>query len=172
MAEITTIVESLKALNTKLGGSGSSASTKADALKDIYVTLGGNASDVEEVSTVTEMIQKVTEVASGGGGGGDFTTVSCTIIVTDTYDDYQCFAHGATIATVPGYGDFIGLIMPTAKGQTGNCELIFSSQDTCCLKLTDTHNAPITNAVCSGAVEYSEAYGAYVYTGDFTLTVS
>lgn len=85
MAEITTIVESLKALNTKLGGSGSSASTKADVLKDIYVTLGGNASDVEEVSTVTEMIQKVTEVVSGGGGG---EAPVCTLtIVNNTGDD-------------------------------------------------------------------------------------
>lgn len=44
--------------------------TTVQSLKGLYVKLGGNAADVAEVSTETEMIQKITDVASSGGGGG------------------------------------------------------------------------------------------------------
>lgn len=56
--------------------------TVADSLKGLYAKLGGTPEDVEDTSTVTEMIQEITEVAgsgSGGGGGAFKLTVGGTI---------------------------------------------------------------------------------------------
>lgn len=44
--------------------------TIADSLKGLYAKLGGTPADVEDTSTVTEMIQEITEVAGSGGGSG------------------------------------------------------------------------------------------------------
>ena len=65
-----TVSQSLDDLNVKLGGTAGAiepSTTKADALKAIYSTLGGT-DDVSNISTVSEMVDKVTEVAEGGGG--------------------------------------------------------------------------------------------------------
>lgn len=161
MAEITTIVESLKALNTKLGGS-SSASTKADALKDIYVTLGGNASDVEEVSTVTEMIQKVTEVASGGGGGGDFSTATVTVI-----------ANSNTPLTVPvavddPLADAARGFYPVWSGSTNLTVILYKGAAFLTIDPNDdTHE--ITNVSGNASIVDD---GIVIITGDCTVTAA
>lgn len=65
-----TVSQSLDGLNVKLGGTVGAiepSTTKADALKAIYSTLGGT-DDVSNISTVSEMVDKVTEVAEAGGG--------------------------------------------------------------------------------------------------------
>ena len=41
-----------------------------DALKELYGKLGGTPADVEDISTTTEIIQEIADVASPGGGGG------------------------------------------------------------------------------------------------------
>ncbi len=41
--------------------------TKVDALKDLYVKLGGNASDVASVDNIADMIDKVKNIAENGG---------------------------------------------------------------------------------------------------------
>lgn len=66
---IKTVSQSLDDLNVKLGGTAGAiepSTTKADALKAIYSTLGGT-DDVSNISTVSEMVDKVTEVAEAGG---------------------------------------------------------------------------------------------------------
>ncbi len=54
-----------------------------DALKELYGKLGGTPEDVEDISTTTEIIQEITEVASPGGGGGG-GVIYKTITVTET----------------------------------------------------------------------------------------
>lgn len=39
------------------------------ALRGLYVALGGNIEDVENIVTIPEMIKAITTVVSGGGGG-------------------------------------------------------------------------------------------------------
>ena len=41
--------------------------TKVEALKELYVKLGGNASDVASVDNIAEMIEKVKNIAENGG---------------------------------------------------------------------------------------------------------
>lgn len=67
---INTVSASLDLLNTQLGGTEGTipaTATKVEALREIYTTLGG-ADDVSHISTVSEMVEKVAEVAEGGGG--------------------------------------------------------------------------------------------------------
>lgn len=46
--------------------------TNVEALKNLYVTLGGNAADVADLDSNSEMIEALRNVATGGGGGGAF----------------------------------------------------------------------------------------------------
>jgi hypothetical protein len=50
--------------------------TIADSLKGLYAKLGGTPADVEDTSTVTEMIQEITEVAGSGGSGGGLPEIT------------------------------------------------------------------------------------------------
>lgn len=83
--QISTISDALDNLNKKLGGADieiEPSMNKVDALKKIYKTLGG-ADDVSGLSTVYQVLEKITEVAEGGGG--DFSTAQVTIINTSDY---------------------------------------------------------------------------------------
>lgn len=44
--------------------------TTVEALKKLYVKMGGDIADVEEVTLIPDMIAAIEEVYSGGGGGG------------------------------------------------------------------------------------------------------
>lgn len=44
--------------------------TIVEALKDLYVAMGGESSDVAELSLNPDVIEKIAEVAEGGTGGG------------------------------------------------------------------------------------------------------
>ena len=97
-----TIVDSLKALITKLGGAIAQEETIVESLKGVYVALGGE-DDVQNNNTVVEMLDKITEVAEGGGDY-DFTGV-CTgesgsltgvmvpeLIIRDTYNRIMSYS--------------------------------------------------------------------------------
>lgn len=76
--QINTTSDALDNLNKKLGGADieiEPSTNKVDALKKIYKTLGGT-DDVAGLSTVYQVLEKITEVAEGGGGSGTFYTVS------------------------------------------------------------------------------------------------
>lgn len=69
--QINTTSDALDNLNKKLGGADieiEPSTNKVDALKKIYKTLGGT-DDVKGLSTVYQVLEKITEVAEGGGGG-------------------------------------------------------------------------------------------------------
>ena len=80
--QINTTSDALDNLNKKLGGADieiEPSTNKVDALKKIYKTLGGT-DDVKGLSTVYQVLEKITEVAEGGGGGdSDFTIANVTI---------------------------------------------------------------------------------------------
>ena len=68
--QINTTSDALDNLNKKLGGADieiEPSTNKVDALKKIYKTLGGT-DDVAGLSTVYQVLEKITEVAEGGGG--------------------------------------------------------------------------------------------------------
>lgn len=57
-----------------------------DSLKALYVKLGGNASDVENISTIPEIINALTAIIdteSGGGSGGSTITINGERIVVN-----------------------------------------------------------------------------------------
>lgn len=51
----------------------------ADALKQLYTSLGGEDPAVLDMSTNTEIIQEIAKIAEGGGGGGS----------SDPYPEYD-----------------------------------------------------------------------------------
>lgn len=53
-----------------------------DALKELYGKLGGTPADVEDISTTTEIIQEIADVATPGGGGGGGSTDIFTVGMT------------------------------------------------------------------------------------------
>ena len=56
----------------------------AEALKKIYIKLGGDSAEVLDMSTTTELIQEIAELPLGGGGGGGNTlVVNSTPIMED-----------------------------------------------------------------------------------------
>lgn len=78
--QINTTSDALDNLNKKLGGADieiEPSTNKVDALKKIYKTLGGT-DDVAGLSTVYQVLEKITEVAEGGGGG-DLTIANVSI---------------------------------------------------------------------------------------------
>lgn len=69
--------------------------TTVSALKNLYVKLGGNLSDVAEINTVAEMIEAVKTVA-GEGGGSDLPAVS-----SDDNGDILAVVEGAWAKVTP-----------------------------------------------------------------------
>lgn len=82
--QINTTSDALDNLNKKLGGADieiEPSTNKVDALKKIYKTLGGT-DDVSGLSTVYQVLEKITEVAEGGGGGL-YKSARVTFDITD-----------------------------------------------------------------------------------------
>lgn len=73
-----TIVEALKELTEKLGGTDADSRTIVEALKGIYAAYGGE-SDVSGVDTISGMIEQITSVAEAGGSG-DLSTATVTFV--------------------------------------------------------------------------------------------
>lgn len=80
-----------------------------DALKELYGKLGGTPEDVEDISTTTEIIQEITEVASPGGGGGG------SLIVNFHYDSME--VDGAEYETMVGDKTFNEVFNAFTSGQ-------------------------------------------------------
>lgn len=82
--QINTTSDALDNLNKKLGGADieiEPSTNKVDALKKIYKTLGGT-DDVKGLSTVYQVLEKITEVAEGGGGIRRITITGDTLDIT------------------------------------------------------------------------------------------
>ena len=54
--------------------------TTVDALKGLYEKMGGESADVEDVSTIPDMIDELTTVA-GSGGGSTITKEGETLVI-------------------------------------------------------------------------------------------
>ena len=77
---MNSIVKSLRALTTKLGGTDTTSKTVVDALKKVYGAYGGTGSTAK---TISGAIDEITTVASSGGGGSsDFSVATVTIVNT------------------------------------------------------------------------------------------
>jgi hypothetical protein len=80
--------------------------TIVEALKGLHTKMGGSADDQKGVQTISEMLDKVTEVAGGSGGGGAGATLdivyklssdkTTTTQVSHTVEEIDAFveAHG------------------------------------------------------------------------------
>ena len=77
--------------------------TNVEALKNLYVTLGGNAADVADLDSNSEMIEALRNVAGGGGGGGVFTV---TFTTTDG-ETWTCDKTYAQVKSALESGAFI-----------------------------------------------------------------
>ena len=55
--------------------------TTVNALKGLFTKLGGNAEQVENVSTIPDMIDEITEAVDAGSGGSKITVNGETMMV-------------------------------------------------------------------------------------------
>lgn len=149
--QINTTSDALDNLNKKLGGADieiEPSTNKVDALKKIYKTLGGT-DDVKGLSTVYQVLEKITEVAEGGGGGGgDFSTAIATVQITgETFFEIPLINDGISAAGIVQSGTYI---IPLYKGKA------FAH----CADL-----AEITGNITGES-------GDFVITGDFTISIT
>ncbi len=74
--------------------------TNPEALKEVYVALGGAEEDVADIDNNAELISKIAEVASGGeeGGGGGSHVIALTGMPTSTYK--SILPSGVTYASI------------------------------------------------------------------------
>lgn len=157
-SKINTVSEALDILNTAVGGTAGEIpadATKVDALKQVYKTLGGAPADVEELSTVSEMVEKLANVA-GGGGGGDFSTATVTFVDTDE-NGWQF------------QGPFLGtdMIIPFVFSDKANTQTAVLYKGLAVLECQDNETFTI-----SGNAEKDELRPPRIYvTGDCTITL-
>ena len=52
--------------------------TNVEALKAVYIAIGGSAADVADAKTTAAVIEAISTIASGGGGGGETGTFKLT----------------------------------------------------------------------------------------------
>ena len=98
---IKTVSGALDVLNTKVGGTAGDIpadATKVDALKKLYATLGGSPETVEDISTISEMVEALAEVAQGGGDSVQVESLSVTANGTYSEDGK---AYSPVIVNVP-----------------------------------------------------------------------
>lgn len=79
-------------------GYGSGKDTRQTALRDLYVSLGGNIADVAEENDINRLIRDLGNVAGGGGGSG-----GGVLVVTDpdgTLDKTWQEIHDADFAVL------------------------------------------------------------------------
>jgi hypothetical protein len=74
--------------------------TVVDSLKQLYEAMGGTPSDVERISTVTEMIQELSEIAGGGGGGGSVGAHVIALTNVPTSTAQAILPSGVTYASI------------------------------------------------------------------------
>ena len=77
--------------------------TNVEALKNLYVSLGGSAADVANVTTIADMITALQDVASGGGG-----TVVCR--VTTLSSGYVADKTGAELNEAISAGKIVLIV--------------------------------------------------------------
>ena len=145
--QINTTSDALDNLNKKLGGADieiEPSTNKVDALKKIYKTLGGT-DDVKGLSTVYQVLEKITEVA---GGGGDFSTAIATVQITgETFIEIPLINDGISAAGIVQSGTYI---IPLYKGKAfAYC----------------ADPAEITGNITGES-------GNFVITGDFTISIT
>lgn len=155
--QINTTSDALDNLNKKLGGADieiEPSTNKVDALKKIYKTLGGT-DDVKGLSTVYQVLEKITEVAEGGGGG-DFSTAEVTINNESGFNyNIPYLSEDGGIEFISGYGSTSGTFNVVLY--KGNAVLVFVEE---------------VSVVYTGNVTELEAGLAYLITGDATITVT
>lgn len=85
--------------------------TTVDALKALYVKLGGTAADVANVVTIPDMIDAVTSIAEAGSGGGSGGGSSALIVSAEMKNgtDYTLDKTLGEIKTAAAAGSLVML---------------------------------------------------------------
>ena len=170
---IRTVSGALDVLNAKLGGTAGDIpadATKVDALKKVYATLGGTHADVADISTTSEMIEKLAAVAEGGGGGGDsdFSTAVVTMNVTEEQNagftgiSNACVVYDESILTTIFPDPTVGMPPVTIVLYKGSAVISISSGR----EVTAEGNIELDGEEYEGNWEYNATI-----TGDCTINV-
>ena len=156
--QINTTSDALDNLNKKLGGADieiEPSTNKVDALKKIYKTLGGT-DDVAGLSTVYQVLEKITEVAEGGGGSSDFSTAEVTINNERTYN-----------YNLPYLTEYGGIEYIQTYNSTSGTFNVVLYKGNAVLSFVDE-----VSLVYTGNVTELAAGFVYLITGDATITVT
>ena len=77
--------------------------TILEALKNLYVAMGGTASDVADLKLNAELISALSDVATGGGGGGG----GGGLLVVKLYNEFNIDKTYADIEAAVAEGDAV-----------------------------------------------------------------
>lgn len=144
-----------------------------DALKELYGKLGGTPEDVEDISTTTEMIQEITEVASPGGGGGG----NSSLLLTYAYDEgvFTCDKTPSEILTaINNKKQILACLSEGSPVEVPVVQLVYSEDDEITgIDITFMHYTFGTSDVYGTTLEI-EAIGLNhdVESEDVTLKIS
>lgn len=118
--------------------------TNVEALKNLYVTLGGNAADVADLDSNSEMIEALRNVAGGGGGGSskyyeftgevDVTSQTPAVTFDKTYAEILAAVNSGKVPVCFVDNAALGTMLFTFVGKVGSggdvSYLVFTSQVT------------------------------------------
>ena len=140
--------------------------TNVEALKNLYVTLGGNAADVADRDSNSEMIEALRNVAGGGGGGeSPFTYVRFThsgsgSTCDKTFAELSALLEAAT--PVMAYDEYGPLCLTTDRDEGGIIR-IYATQCTCSISEHDIVSITAYSYIYS-ADGIADAWGSKTFT--------
>lgn len=137
--------------------------TNVEALKAVYIAIGGDAADVANAKTTAKVIAKISEIATPGGGGeSDFRTCKVTFINNAGKDVIFMMGPYVDSGDVFSAGE-VGVL----NDETSILDAVLYKQQTNYIELEPSSNIQIE---ATGDVEVLEDYCDIM--GDCTITFS